>query len=106
MAAKKEEAVIIGLILNLFGHQLVLHYKPKSKDSKASLQMKLMENMYQFLILVWLLLNWNVFHQIFPKQLKLKEINFIIEPYVRFKGKVGEQATMFFLDPVRKCIRI
>lgn len=26
-------------------------------------------------------------------------IEFIIEPYVRFKGEVGEQATMFFLDP-------
>ena len=24
---------------------------------------------------------------------------FIIEPYTRFKGEVGEQATMFFLDP-------
>ena len=24
---------------------------------------------------------------------------FIIEPYVRFKGEPGEQATMFFLDP-------
>lgn len=32
---------------------------------------------------------------------KLKEngTEFIIEPYVRFKGEVGEQATMFFLDP-------
>ena len=26
-------------------------------------------------------------------------INFIIEPYIRFQGEVGEQATMFFLDP-------
>ena len=26
-------------------------------------------------------------------------VEFIIEPYVRFKGEVGEQATMFFLDP-------
>jgi len=26
-------------------------------------------------------------------------VNFVIEPYVRFKGEVGEQATMFFLDP-------
>ena len=26
-------------------------------------------------------------------------IQFVIEPYVRFKGEVGEQATMFFLDP-------
>lgn len=26
-------------------------------------------------------------------------ITFVIEPYVRFKGEPGEQATMFFLDP-------
>jgi extradiol dioxygenase family protein len=31
--------------------------------------------------------------------LKSKNINFIIEPYIRFKGLVGEQATMFFKDP-------
>lgn len=32
---------------------------------------------------------------------KLKDhgIEFVIEPYVRFKGEAGEQATMFFLDP-------
>ena len=32
---------------------------------------------------------------------KLKELKteFIIDPYIRFKGEVGEQATMFFLDP-------
>ena len=26
-------------------------------------------------------------------------VKFIIAPHVRFKGQVGEQATMFFLDP-------
>ena len=26
-------------------------------------------------------------------------VQFIIEPYVRFKGEPGEQATMFLLDP-------
>jgi len=26
-------------------------------------------------------------------------IKFVIEPHVRFEGQVGEQATMFFLDP-------
>jgi uncharacterized protein len=32
---------------------------------------------------------------------KLKAIGtqFVIEPYIRFKGEAGEQATMFFLDP-------
>lgn len=31
--------------------------------------------------------------------LKSNNWPFIIEPYVRFKGQAGEQATMFFLDP-------
>ena len=32
---------------------------------------------------------------------KLKAIGtqVVIEPYIRFKGEAGEQATMFFLDP-------
>lgn len=33
------------------------------------------------------------------ERLRAHGIEFIIEPYVRFKGQVGEQATMFFLDP-------
>ncbi|MEQ1763259.1 MAG: glyoxalase, partial [Pyrinomonadaceae bacterium] len=28
-----------------------------------------------------------------------KGVEFIIEPKIRFEGEVGEQATMFFLDP-------
>jgi extradiol dioxygenase family protein len=33
------------------------------------------------------------------EKLKSNGIKFIIEPKIRFKGEVGEQATMFFLDP-------
>lgn len=33
------------------------------------------------------------------KKLTDAGISFIIEPYVRFEGEVGEQHTMFFLDP-------
>jgi uncharacterized protein len=32
-------------------------------------------------------------------QLETEKIEFIIEPYIRFEGQVGEQATMFLLDP-------
>jgi len=32
-------------------------------------------------------------------RLRARETAFVIEPYVRFKGQVGEQATMFLLDP-------
>ena len=33
------------------------------------------------------------------ERVKNAELSFIIEPYIRFKGEAGEQATMFFLDP-------
>ncbi|BAK68004.1 glyoxalase-family protein [Sphingobium sp. SYK-6] len=32
-------------------------------------------------------------------RMKAAGTRFVIEPYVRFAGEVGEQATMFFLDP-------
>jgi hypothetical protein len=32
-------------------------------------------------------------------RLKKIDMNFTIEPHIRFKGEAGEQATMFFLDP-------
>ena len=37
--------------------------------------------------------------QALADKLKAARTRFIIEPHVRFKGEVGEQATMFFLDP-------
>jgi len=33
------------------------------------------------------------------EKLRAAGTKFVIEPHVRFKGQVGEQATMFFLDP-------
>lgn len=32
-------------------------------------------------------------------QLRAHDVNFVIEPHVRFAGEVGEQHTMFFFDP-------
>ena len=32
-------------------------------------------------------------------RLKNEQVKFVIEPYIRFEGKPGEQATMFFNDP-------
>ena len=36
---------------------------------------------------------------ILSTRLKAANTKFVIEPTIRFKGKVGEQATMFFTDP-------
>jgi extradiol dioxygenase family protein len=33
-------------------------------------------------------------------------VRFVIEPHVRFEGQVGEQATMFFLDPSGNALEI
>ena len=43
-------------------------------------------------------LDWKAWNEL-KDHLVDKNIDFIIEPYIRFKGEVGEQATMFFLDP-------
>ncbi len=45
-----------------------------------------------------LILAWNEWHEL-SERLKEKSVEFIIEPTLRFKGKPGEQATMFIKDP-------
>ena len=44
------------------------------------------------------ILDWDVW-QALSKRLKEAQIDFLIEPQIRFEGEVGEQATMFFRDP-------
>lgn len=39
-------------------------------------------------------------------RLKAAGVTFEIEPYLRFKGEVGEQATMFFRDPSGNAVEI
>ena len=43
-------------------------------------------------------LDWEKWQEL-SKKLIRNGIQFVIEPYIRFQGEVGEQATMFFLDP-------
>jgi len=43
-------------------------------------------------------LEWDTFHQL-AMDLKNNKVEFIIEPTIRFKGQVGEQATLFLNDP-------
>jgi len=80
---------------NFFGHQLVIHYKPKEKED---LHTNSVDGKDVPIPHFGVVLNWSDFH-LFADNLRLKHIDFIIEPYVRFEGEVGEQATMFFKDP-------
>ena len=80
---------------NFFGHQLVIHYKPKQdKDTHTNPVDGKAVHVPHFGVV----LPWGTFSD-FAELLKKKGIQFIIEPYIRFEGQVGEQATMFFTDP-------
>ena len=80
---------------DFFGHQLVIHLdnsysRDKNFNSVDGHDVPIPH--------FGVVLDWDVFHS-FAKKIKNKNIHFIIEPYIRFKGLVGEQATMFFKDP-------
>lgn len=81
---------------NLFGHQVVIHYKAKGKDEE--LHTNPVDGKHVPVPHYGVVLPWETF-QSFSEDLKAKDVQFVIEPYIRFKGEVGEQATMFFLDP-------
>lgn len=81
---------------NMYGHQFVIHYKPKSPSEINHTNSVDGHNVpvpHYGVILTWE--DWEAL------AIRLKSLNtaFLIEPYIRFKGEVGEQATMFFLDP-------
>ena len=80
---------------NLFGHQLVIHYKPKSEEQ---LHINPVDGKDVPVPHYGVVLPWDEF-QNFARKLTSKNVQFIIEPYIRFEGQVGEQATMFFKDP-------
>lgn len=80
---------------NFFGHQLVIHYKPKTEEDTHT---NLVDGKDVPVPHFGVVLPWEDFHD-FADLLKSKNIKFIIEPYIRFEGQVGEQATMFFKDP-------
>lgn len=80
---------------NFFGHQLSAHVKPEElHQAKANEVDGKNVPVRHF----GAILEWGAWHALADK-LKEHGTNFIIEPYIRFKGEVGEQATMFFLDP-------
>jgi extradiol dioxygenase family protein len=80
---------------NFFGHQLVIHYKPKVEVDTHTNSVDGKDVPVPHFGVV---LTWDTFHS-FASLIKSKGITFIIEPYIRFEGQVGEQATMFFKDP-------
>ena len=80
---------------NFFGHQLVIHLKDNHSNEEDTNHVDGKDVPIPH---YGIILEWDQF-QNFSNLLKKKKINFIIKPYIRFKGLIGEQATMFFKDP-------
>ena len=80
---------------NFFDHQLVIHL---DEDRKNSDTINPVDGKAVPIPHFGVVLAWDTFHE-FAQDLKDKSVHFIIEPYIRFEGLVGEQATMFFKDP-------
>ncbi|HLT34504.1 MAG TPA: VOC family protein [Aquaticitalea sp.] len=80
---------------NFFGHQLVIHYKTQAIED---VQTNSVDGKEVPVPHYGVVLPWKTF-QDFAKNLDAKGVQFIIEPYIRFEGQVGEQASMFFKDP-------
>ena len=79
---------------NFYGHQLVCHEAKKSVNKNSNDVDGNNVPVPHFGII----LGWDQFQKL-SANLQSKNINFIIEPTIRFKGKVGEQAIMFLKDP-------
>ena len=79
---------------NFFGHQLVLHYKENNSEKQSNPVDGKDVPIPHFGIVLDMETFWR-----FSEKLKANKIEFIINPYLRFEGLVGEQATMFFKDP-------
>jgi extradiol dioxygenase family protein len=86
---------------NLFGHQLVCH-QVESSDKNSQKNENVPTNPVDghdvpvpHFGVVLDMEAW----QILADKLIAADVEFLIEPYVRFKGEPGEQATMFFRDP-------
>ncbi len=82
---------------NLFGHQIVAHLRPKLATDAAhgANTVDGHDVPVPHFGVVLTMPDW----QTLAERMKSAGVKFIIEPYVRFQGQVGEQATMFLFDP-------
>ena len=82
---------------DLFGHQIVAHLQPRSTTQDAPHHNPVDGHAVPIphFGVVLTMDRWEAL----ADRLRAAGTKFEIEPYIRFKGEVGEQATMFFYDP-------
>ena len=81
--------------LNFYGHQIVAHLSPDEAGHRNTSAVDGDNVPVRHFGMVLDMQQW----ESLADRLRTAGTRFVIEPHIRFKGQVGEQATMFFLDP-------
>jgi len=80
---------------DLYGHQVVAHLAPQESGDAVTNAVDGDDVPVRHFGVVLPMDEWEAL----AARLRAADVRFIIEPHVRFRGEVGEQATMFFRDP-------
>ncbi|SAL77046.1 glyoxalase/bleomycin resistance protein/dioxygenase [Caballeronia peredens] len=87
---------------DFYGHQIVAHLAPEEAGHRSTSAVDGHAVPVRHFGVVLSIPQWEEL----AAKLAAAGTRFIIEPHVRFKGEVGEQATMFFLDPSGNAVEI
>ena len=82
---------------DFFDHQLVIHHAEQTSSQRAA-QTNPVDGHDVPIPHFGVVLEWDRWHAL-AERLTARGTRFVIEPGIRFAGLVGEQATMFLLDP-------
>jgi extradiol dioxygenase family protein len=87
---------------NFYGHQIVAHLAPDECGHRSASPVDGHDVPVRHFGAVLSIPEWETL----ADKLKAAGTAFVIEPYTRFKGEVGEQSTMFFLDPSGNAVEL
>ncbi|MBC5765759.1 VOC family protein [Ramlibacter albus] len=87
---------------NFYGHQIVAHLAPEECRAVGRSAVDGHGVPVRHFGIVLPMADWEAL----AKRLQSLGTKFVIEPYIRFKGEPGEQATMFFLDPSGNALEV
>lgn len=86
---------------DFYGHQIVAHKAP-AREAEAHNPVDGHDVPVPHFGIVLEMADW----QALADRLTAAGTQFVVEPYVRFRGQPGEQATMFFRDPSGNAIEM
>lgn len=87
---------------NFYGHQIVAHLAPGETTDVAANAVDGHGVPVRHFGVVLSMEEWEAA----AEKLAKADIEFLIKPYIRFRGEPGEQATMFFKDPSGNAIEM